>query len=201
MCGVRLGFSEFFIRFDGIAALFVETMGIINQLIQISAREPQNGLVQTLFAIGPQPLKALQRQVVVVAQIDTAQQHFVAAIQSLFRNRCDVIATEVQYSEPIGVEHTVRPFGQIVVAQIEGLQRFKSADIKGIQFVVAQVQPFQPFQMTQRGIQLLVIAYKIRGHFEPFQLTHVLNRVRHNFQSIAIEFQRFQLRKCPEEPI
>ncbi|MNL12919.1 hypothetical protein D3C87_1338020 [compost metagenome] len=42
---------------------------------------------------------------------------------------------------------------------------------------------------------------QLPGQFQQCFTLHLLNRVRHAIQSIAIEFQRFQLRKCPEEPI
>ncbi|MNF78437.1 hypothetical protein D3C84_606220 [compost metagenome] len=118
--------------------------------------------MQTLFAIGPQSLQAFQRQVEVVAHVRTAQQNLVAAIQNVLGNRRDVVATEVQRSQAIGSRHALRPFGQIVVAQIERLQSVEITDVKSIQFVVTQVQRLQPLQIAQPGVQALGIADTVR---------------------------------------
>ncbi|MNZ27390.1 hypothetical protein D3C78_446080 [compost metagenome] len=71
------------------------------------------------------------------------------ATQGLLGDRRDVVATEIERAQVLAVEHPVRPFGQIIVAQIQRLQLLENTDIKGIQCVVAQVQPAQTLQTVQ----------------------------------------------------
>ncbi|MNY32679.1 hypothetical protein D3C86_1669080 [compost metagenome] len=93
----------------------------------------------------------------------------------------------------------MRPLGQIVVAQIKRLQCLEIRDIKGFQFVVAQVQPLQALQGTERGMQVFAIVQPVRGQLQAFELVHVPDRLGNDVQIIAIEFQPLQLRERVEE--
>ncbi|MCY1362886.1 hypothetical protein D9M69_496250 [compost metagenome] len=122
MFGIRLSLRQFLIRIDAFTAIVAIAVGVIDQLVKIGPRDPQHPVVETRFTVIPESFKALKRQVEVVAQIRTGRQNVMVATQGLFGDRRDVIATEIERAKVLAVEHPVRPFGQIIVAQIQRLQ-------------------------------------------------------------------------------
>ncbi|MNT56717.1 hypothetical protein D3C72_1940410 [compost metagenome] len=76
-------------------------------------------------------------------------------VQGGRRNGRDVIATQIQHSEAIAIEHSFRPLAQLIVSYIQRLQPRKRASIEMAQIVVAQIQPLQVFQAIERSVQNL----------------------------------------------
>jgi len=200
---LRMGLfvRERFVRLDALRGFAEPAGNVVSHFLQIGTRKTEHPLAVTHRLIGPEPFEGLLRQVVVVSQVSAVHQLIVLTVQRLFGDGGDVVATEVQCLQVPRIQRTGRPFGQIVVAQIQILQMLEIADVERIKVVVAQVQSLQMLQTGQRGIQVLAAAEVIAGKLESLQLRHLPDALRQRCECIAIKGQMTQVGERLEKPV
>ena len=99
------------------------------------------------------------------------------------------------------IQRPGRPFGQVVITQIQTLQMLEIADVERIKMVVAQVQCLQMLQTGQRGIQRLGVSEVVAGQLESLELRHLPDAIRQRGEFIATEGQIAQVSEGLEKAV
>ncbi|MNS09742.1 hypothetical protein D3C72_412380 [compost metagenome] len=153
-----------------------------------------------LTRIAAHVLQSRKGQASILGEIGPLDQTLVFAVEQFPGNVGEFVAAQVQAVQLRRLEYTARPCGQVVIAQVQGLDGAKVGRVEYPKFVVADIQPAKARTGHQR-VKVRRVREIAILHLQAFKMLHPQDRPRHRHQGIATDIQDFDVGKSPEKPV